>query len=84
MNSSDATDATLMISKYMLYDVLNNTERDMQWQNIYIFFTFVRALSTSSGNVHAFNTEKKGVPLMNTHLLTLAGLTKLAETRTSA
>lgn len=29
MNSSDATDATLMISKYMLYDVLNNTERDM-------------------------------------------------------
>ena len=48
------------------------------------FFTFVRALSISSGNTHAFNTEKKGVPLMNTHLLTLAGITKLAETRTSA
>ena len=84
INSSDGTDATLMIYKYMLCDVFNNTEREICGGRTSTFFTFVRALSISSGNMHAFNTEKKGVPLMNTHLLTLAGIKKLAETRTSA
>ena len=73
-----------MIYKYMLYDVFNNTDRELRGGKTSTFFTFVRALRIRSGNMHAFNTEKKGAPLMNTHLLTLAGITKLAETRTSA
>lgn len=43
-----------------------------------------RATSISSGNMHAFNVEKEKHNLVNMHLLTLAGITKLAETGTSA
>lgn len=44
-----------------------------------------RATSVSSGNMHAFNIEKeKHSFVKHMHLLTLAGITKLAEMGTSA
>lgn len=53
-------------------------------KHIYSLSLPERATGISSGNIHAFNIEKEKHNLVNMHLLTLAGITELAETGTSA